>query len=60
MQFDGDKMVHEHLYWDQASVLVQVGLLQPERLPVVGADGAGSLLDRTIRLNGLLQRSKGR
>ena len=60
VQFDGDKMVHEHLYWDQASVLVQVGLLQPERLPVVGADGAGSLLDRTIRLNGLLQRSKGR
>src|SRR5499427_4553766 len=51
VQFDGDKMVHEHLYWDQASVLVQVGLLQPERLPVVGADGAGSLLDRTIRLN---------
>ena len=60
VQFDGDKMVHEHLYWDQASVLVQVGLLQPERLPVIGADGAGSLLDRTIRLNGLLQRSKGR
>ena len=60
IQFDGDKMAHEHLYWDQASVLVQVGLLQPERLPVVGADGAGSLLDRTIRLNGLLQRSKGR
>lgn len=60
VQFDGDKMVHEHLYWDQASVLVQVGLLQPGRLPVVGADGARSRLDRNIRLNGLLQRSKGR
>jgi carboxymethylenebutenolidase len=59
VQFDGDKMVHEHLYWDQASVLVQLGLLQPGSLPVVGADAARSLLDRSIRLNGLLQRSRG-
>jgi carboxymethylenebutenolidase len=29
VQFDGDKVAHEHLYWDQASVLVQLGLLQP-------------------------------
>jgi carboxymethylenebutenolidase len=36
VQFDGDKMAHEHLYWNQASVLVQLGLLQPEGLPVVG------------------------
>jgi hypothetical protein len=36
VQFDGDKMAHEHLYWDQASVLVQLGLLQPGGLPVVG------------------------
>jgi len=60
VQFDGDKMVHEHLYWDQASVLVQLGLLPPGRLPVVGVDGARSLLDQSIRLNGLLQRSTGR
>ena len=39
VQFDGDKMAHEHLYWNQASVLVQLGLLQPEGLPVVDADG---------------------
>ena len=60
VQFDGDKMVHEHLYWDQASVLVQLGLLPPGRLPVVGVDGARSLLHQSIRLNGLLQRSTGR
>jgi carboxymethylenebutenolidase len=60
VQFDGDKMAHEHLFWDQASVLVQLGLLQPGTLPVVGAEGARSLLDRSIRLNGLLQRSTGR
>jgi carboxymethylenebutenolidase len=29
---------HEHLWWDQASVLVQVGLLDPDGLPVHGAE----------------------
>jgi carboxymethylenebutenolidase len=58
VQFDGDKLAHEHLYWDQASVLVQLGLLQPEGLPVVGAEGARSVLDRSIRLNELIHRAK--
>ena len=57
VQFDGNKMVHEHLYWDQASVLVQLGLLEAGGLPVVGAEGARSLLDRNIRLNALIRRS---
>ena len=57
VQFDGDKMVHEHLYWDQASVLVQLGLLERGGLPVVGAEGARSLLDRSIRLNALIDRA---
>lgn len=34
------KVVHEHIYWDQASVLVQIGLLDPTGLPVTGADQA--------------------
>jgi carboxymethylenebutenolidase len=58
VQFDGDKMAHEHLYWDQASVLVQLGLLPPGGLPVVGAEGARSVLDRSIRLNELIHRTK--
>ena len=57
VQFDGNKMVHEHLYWDQASVLVQLGLVEAGGLPVVGAEGARSLLDRNIRLNALIRRS---
>jgi carboxymethylenebutenolidase len=60
VQFDGDKLAHEHLYWDQASVLVQLGLLQPGGLPVVGAEGARSVLDRSIRLNALIHRAKAR
>ena len=60
VQFDGDKVAYEHLYWDQASVLVQLGLLQPGGLPVVGAEGARSVLDRSIRLNALIHRAKSR
>jgi carboxymethylenebutenolidase len=60
VQFDGDKMAHEHLDWDQASVLVQLGLLPPEGLPVVGAEGARSVLDRSLRLNALIHRTKAR
>jgi len=57
-QFDGDKLAHEHLYWDQASVLVQLGLLDPASLPVVGVEGTRSVLDRSIRLNALIHRAK--
>ena len=36
VHFRGDKLVHEHIYWDQASVLVQIGCLDPAGLPVAG------------------------
>lgn len=42
--FRGDKVVHEHIYWDQASVLVQIGLLAPQGLPVAGIQSAQKLL----------------
>jgi carboxymethylenebutenolidase len=49
------KLTHEHIYWDQASLLVQVGLLDPAGLPVVGAEQAEKLLaPRTIPANALL------
>ena len=43
--FKGDKISHEHIYWDQASVLVQIGLLNPNGLPVGGADVARKVVD---------------
>jgi carboxymethylenebutenolidase len=58
VQFDGDKLAHEHLYWDQASVLVHLGLFDPAGLPVVGVEGARSVLDTSIPLNGLIHRAK--
>lgn len=39
------RIAHEHIFWDQATVLVQLGLLDPARLPVCGAEGAQRLLD---------------
>ena len=38
------KVSHEHVYWDQASVLVQIGLLDATGLPVVGAEAARKVL----------------
>lgn len=58
--FDGDKLAQENLYWDQASVLVQLGLIDPKGLPVVGAEGARSVIDRSIPLNGLIARAHAR
>ena len=40
---EGDKVYYEHILWDQASVLVQLGLLDPTGLPVVGAGTAAKL-----------------
>ncbi len=41
----GGKVAHEHIYWDQASVLVQIGLIDPAGLPVGGANVAAKLID---------------
>ena len=44
MSFENGKVEHEHLWWDQASLLVQVGLLDPAKLPVAGVEQARTLL----------------
>jgi carboxymethylenebutenolidase len=56
VNFRGDKICHEHIYWDQASVLVQIGLLDPKGLPVAGIDTAKKLLDETRPSNTLMSR----
>ena len=59
VNFRGDKLFHEHIYWDQASVLVQVGLLDPASLPVGGNDVAKKMLDtNAVASNGLMARWK--
>ena len=54
IKFRGNKLYHEHIYWDQASVLVQVGLLDPKLLPVAGIETARKLLDETLPSNALM------
>jgi len=54
VKFRGPKLYHEHIYWDQASVLVQIGLLDPTGLPVAGVVTARKLLDESLPSNTLM------
>lgn len=56
VKFRGDKLYHEHIYWDQASLLVQIGVLDPTGLPVAGRETATKLLDETLPSNRLMAR----
>jgi carboxymethylenebutenolidase len=53
VEFRGNKLRKEHLYWDQASVLTQLGLLNSAELPVTGAEAADRVLDEELPLNTL-------
>jgi len=55
--FRDGKIAHEHVYWDQASVLVQVGLLDPGTLPVVGIESAQKVLNPDLPSNTLIERA---
>ena len=44
VRFRDGKLAHEHIYWDQASVLKQIGLLTDDSLPVHGAETAAKVL----------------
>lgn len=43
MKFKGNKIVHEHIYWDQASLLTQIGVLNPMELPITGVEQSQKL-----------------
>jgi carboxymethylenebutenolidase len=59
IRFRDGKLAHEHIYWDQASVLVQIGLLDSSKLPVVGVESARKVLDPTLPANELMRRADG-
>jgi carboxymethylenebutenolidase len=56
VQFRDGKLAHEHIYWDQASVLVQLGLLDSSALPVAGVETARKALDPKLPSNALMRR----
>ncbi len=45
MKFKNNKILHEHVYWDQASVLVQIGLLDPKKMPIKGIEQTKKLIE---------------
>jgi carboxymethylenebutenolidase len=57
IRFRNGKLAHEHIYWDQASVLVQIGLLDPADLPVAGVESARKVLDPSLPANALMKRA---
>jgi carboxymethylenebutenolidase len=58
IKFRNGKVAHEHIYWDQASVLVQIGLLDSKTLPVAGVESAQKVLDpSSVPSNTLIKRT---
>ena len=55
VHFRDGKLAHEHIYWDQASVLVQLGLLSAHGLPVAGIETARKVLDPRLPSNELIR-----
>jgi carboxymethylenebutenolidase len=61
VEFEGEKIAGERIYWDQASVLAQVGLLDTSNLPVTGAEAARKVLDPASEpANALIERGPNR
>jgi carboxymethylenebutenolidase len=58
VHFRDGKLSNEHIYWDQATVLVQLGLLDPSILPVAGAETAKKLANPSLPANHLIERAK--
>jgi carboxymethylenebutenolidase len=54
VHFRDGKVAHEHIYWDQASVLVQIGKLDPKGLPVAGVETARKLRNPKEPSNALM------
>jgi carboxymethylenebutenolidase len=57
IRFREGKLAHEHIYWDQASLLGQIGLFDSSKLPVVGVESARKVLDPTLPANALMRRA---
>jgi carboxymethylenebutenolidase len=56
VHFRDGKLAHEHIYWDQASVLAQLGLIDAGLLPVAGVESADKVLNPKLPSNGLMER----
>ena len=55
VQFEGDKIACERIYWDQASVLAQIGVLDPAGLPVTGVEQTRKFENPQLPSNELME-----
>ncbi len=61
IEFRDGKVATERIYWDQASILQQIGLLDGKTLPIAGIESAKKVLDPSLPSNKLIERgAKGR
>jgi carboxymethylenebutenolidase len=58
VHFRDGKLANEHIYWDQATVLVQIGVLDASKLPVAGVETARKLANPRLPANHLIERAK--
>ena len=60
VQFEDGKIAGERIYWDQASVLAQVGLVDAGKLPVTGIEASRKVVDPAQEAsNSLIKRMRG-
>ena len=59
VHFRDGKLAHERIYWDQASVLAQLGLIDAKGLPIAGAESARKVLDPRLPANALIRLPSG-
>jgi carboxymethylenebutenolidase len=60
VQFRGGKIAHEHIHWDQASLLKQLGVLDADGLPIAGIEGARKFVNPALGANEMIARAKAR
>jgi carboxymethylenebutenolidase len=57
VHFRNGKLAHEHIYWDQASVLAQLGLIDTQSLPVAGVESAEKVINPALPSNELIKNA---
>jgi carboxymethylenebutenolidase len=58
MAIENEKVASEHIYWDQASLLAQIGVLDSTNLPITGSIQAQCLVDSDTTLNELISQAE--
>jgi carboxymethylenebutenolidase len=54
VEFRGDKLYNEHIYWDQGSMLAQLGVLDPKGLPIAGIESAKKARGEAVPSNAMM------